>query len=178
MRPHPDFWPAAMELSVEARRARVAAAVEAAAKPVALILRGISGAGKTTLARQIGGPVVEADDAFVGPDGYLFDPRRLTEAHAGCFRRWCGYLASAAERRAPVVAIVANTAITAEEVSPYVLAAQAWGVAPLIVRLSASPSVAASRSTHGVSRRRIEDAAMRLREPLPAFLAPLEIVLP
>jgi hypothetical protein len=76
-----------------------------------------------------------------------------------------------------VVAVVANTGISAAEISPYVLAAQAWAVEPLIVRLVVPAATAAARATHGVPASRIEDAATRLLEPLPPFLEPLELVL-
>ena len=180
-RPSPGLYPAAAELSVAARLARVAAAVTTAAtrgRPVAVVLRGVSGAGKTTLARQLGGPVVEADDLFVSDGGaYAFDPRRLTEAHGQCFRRWCGLMSQSRSAEGTVVAVVANTGISAAEISPYVLAAQAWAVEPLIVRLVVPAATAAARATHGVPASRIEDAATRLLEPLPPFLEPLELVL-
>jgi len=61
--------------------------------PTLLLLRGLPGAGKTTLARtllELTGDrhlvaMMAADDFFVGDDGvYRFDASRLSEAHESC----------------------------------------------------------------------------------------------
>ena len=55
------------------------------------LLRGLPGAGKSTLAKSIGGMHVEADMFFMEPSlkfrtvhTYKFDPSKLKEAHAWC----------------------------------------------------------------------------------------------
>lgn len=83
-----------------------------------VLIRGLPGSGKTTLARAICGPHdvhLEADQYFVGPDGnYRFDPRRnLALAHA-----WCQQEASSALMRGDRV-IVSNTFTRHWEMSKY-----------------------------------------------------------
>jgi predicted kinase len=49
------------------------------------LLRGLPGAGKSTLAKSLGGKHFEADMFFTGPDGgYNFDISKLKEAHGSC----------------------------------------------------------------------------------------------
>lgn len=51
------------------------------------ILRGLPGAGKSTLAKSIGGLMFEADMYFLDADGkYNFDASKLREAHDWCRR--------------------------------------------------------------------------------------------
>lgn len=52
------------------------------------LLRGLPGAGKSTLANSIGGTWVEADQFFVNKEGvYQFDATKLKEAHKYCQAR-------------------------------------------------------------------------------------------
>ena len=49
------------------------------------LIRGLPGAGKTTLAHRIAQRVHEADQFFIEEDGsYLYRPERIKEAH-----KWC-----------------------------------------------------------------------------------------
>jgi predicted kinase len=48
------------------------------------LLRGLPGAGKTTLAESIGGMHIEADQYFTQDGDYKFKPDGLKEAHAWC----------------------------------------------------------------------------------------------
>jgi predicted kinase len=48
------------------------------------LLRGLPGAGKSTLARSIGGMHIEADRYFMYEGKYEFDASKLKEAHAWC----------------------------------------------------------------------------------------------
>ena len=51
------------------------------------LLRGLPGAGKSTLAKSIGGLMFEADMYFLDADGnYNFDAAKLREAHDWCRR--------------------------------------------------------------------------------------------
>ena len=57
------------------------------------LLRGLPGAGKSTLAKSLGGMQIEADKYFMDGDEYKFDPSKLKEAHAWCkatVREWMG----------------------------------------------------------------------------------------
>ena len=55
------------------------------------ILRGIPGAGKSTLAKSLAGKngiICEADDYMTLDGEYNFDPFKLPEAHQNCFRKF------------------------------------------------------------------------------------------
>ncbi len=50
-----------------------------------ILIRGLSGAGKTTLARRLSRYIFSADDYFLDEDGYYnFDPKKLPQAHLAC----------------------------------------------------------------------------------------------
>jgi len=52
------------------------------------LLRGLPGAGKSTLATQMGAVVTyEADQYFMKSGQYKFDPTKLKEAHAECLEK-------------------------------------------------------------------------------------------
>jgi adenylate kinase family enzyme len=48
------------------------------------LLRGLPGAGKSTLAESIGGMHMEADKYFMYEGKYEFDPSKTRDAHAWC----------------------------------------------------------------------------------------------
>jgi adenylate kinase family enzyme len=48
------------------------------------LLRGIPGAGKSTLAKQLGDAHFEADSYFMVDGEYKFDPTKLRKAHEWC----------------------------------------------------------------------------------------------
>jgi energy-coupling factor transporter ATP-binding protein EcfA2 len=48
------------------------------------LLRGLPGAGKTTLAKTLGGAYIEADQFFEYEGKYEFDASKLKDAHAWC----------------------------------------------------------------------------------------------
>lgn len=127
-----------------------------------VILRGIPGSGKSTLARRLLGDataiIASADDLFVGHDRvYRFDPARIGEAHGACFRR-----AVDAMRLGADVVVIDNTNITAVEVAPYVLAAQAYGYEHEIVTVQCGVALAAERNIHGVPLERVAAMAAAL----------------
>lgn len=113
-----------------------------------VIVRGLPGAGKTTIGKRIaselGATLAEADHFFEVDGAYRFDPARLPDAHAQCFRRAMATLASGGS------VVVCNTGLSLWEVSPYVLLAAANGVAAEIITLRVESELAASRCTHGV----------------------------
>lgn len=95
-----------------------------------IIIRGVSGSGKTTAAKdemaapRFKEPMVhlEADMFFETPDGkYNFDPEYLHHAH-----KWCQMSAVRAMRNGSVV-IVSNTFTTFKEAEPYLEAARRLG---------------------------------------------------
>ena len=142
-----------------------------------LILRGIAGAGKTTAYTDpLGGHICNAPirnvaycstDLFWKGEGgkYNFDPKRLGEAHAWNFRHYLEFLIKGIH-----LVVVDNTNISAHEISPYILAATAYGYVHEIVTFWCDPAIAASRNVHGVPPKVVLDMHCRLvREELPPY---------
>jgi predicted kinase len=126
----------------------------------AIILQGVSGSGKSTYAKNLAeklelgffSKIVSADNHFTSNGVYSFDPTKLTEADASCFRQFihaCSY------DNANLV-IVDNTNTTPTEIAPYVLGAHAFRYDVKIVRLIGSLALFESRNTHKVPRNTIE----------------------
>lgn len=94
-----------------------------------IILRGVSGSGKSTFASMLarhndGALVVTADDYFTDRDGlYKFDPSKLGAAHAQCFERF----ETALYNPDVNTIIVANTNTSPRDFKKYVDAAEAYG---------------------------------------------------
>lgn len=79
------------------------------------LLRGLPGAGKSTLAKSIGGSHVEADMYFLNEQGdYNFDPAKLKDAHS-----WCRETAETAMKRGADKVIVSNTFTMEWEMDAY-----------------------------------------------------------
>lgn len=75
-----------------------------------VLIRGLPGAGKSTLARMFGFPHFEADMFF---EGRGFDPAELSEAHDWCFDHALQKLVFGKS------VVVSNTSTTNEEVQRY-----------------------------------------------------------
>lgn len=86
------------------------------------LLRGIPGAGKTTLAKVIGGPHFEADMFFMKDGKYNFDVTRLGSAH-----KWCADSTEEAMARGKDKVIVSNTFTTKSEMKNYNALAKKYG---------------------------------------------------
>ena len=112
-----------------------------------VILRGLPGSGKTTYQRSHlpGAVVASADQYFMVGEEYRFNPKFLPEAHGAC----CRVVIDALQAGSPLV-VVDNTAISAVEIAPYVLLAQAYGYSAEIITLRCDPAVAAARNRHQV----------------------------
>lgn len=122
--------------------------------------------------------VCSADHFWVQLDGsYKFDPTRLPEAHAACFRKFVAALSTYDGPRHVTVLrgvpgsgkstyvcnnthtlgiVVDNVASTVAEVAPYAAAALAFGFRLSIVTLRCDPKVAGARNIHGVPQYRVE----------------------
>lgn len=106
------------------------------------VLRGISGAGKTTWTKTYASSalIVTADRYFTKDGIYEFDPRMLQENHNKCFYDFM----DAILKSAPWI-VVDNTNVCAWEYSPYILAAQAYGYEAELLTLRCPVETSLSR---------------------------------
>lgn len=86
------------------------------------LLRGLPGAGKSTLAKSLGGKYFEADMYFVRGSEYKFDATKLKEAHEWC-RSSVGGLMINEEPKL----VVSNTFTQEWEMKPYYELAERYG---------------------------------------------------
>lgn len=114
------------------------------------LLRGLPGAGKSTLADSLGIDYVEADMFFMQDGEYKFDGAKLKEAH-----EWCQDRVRKIMELGMSVA-VANTFTQEWEMEPYLEMAEEFGyrVNSLIVE-----NRHGGKNTHGVP----EEALTRMR---------------
>ncbi len=127
-----------------------------------IVMRGISGSGKSTYTRTHypDAQVFSADHEFIQPDGkYVFDPKKLGEAHLSCWRK----THEALMQGAPCV-VVDNTHTTMWEMSPYVQMGKALGYDVLIVRMDTDPALCAKRNVHGVPEKKVMEMAQRFQK--------------
>ena len=86
------------------------------------LLRGLPGAGKTTLAKTLGGAYIEADQFFEYEGKYEFDASKLKDAHA-----WCQNAVKVWTKNRVDRIIVSNTFTQAWEMQPYYDLAEKYG---------------------------------------------------
>jgi predicted kinase len=87
------------------------------------LLRGLPGAGKSTLANSLGGMQIEADKYFMDGDEYKFDPSKLKEAHA-----WCQFIVEEEMNYLKEERITVSNTFTQEwEMQPYFDLAEKYG---------------------------------------------------
>lgn len=137
-----------------------------------IILSGPSGAGKSTYCLKLWNEreasdhykIVSADHYFLsevnGKQVYNFDPSKLGAAHGRCFRQFIEALQTDHNR-----IIVDNTNTTTEEISPYILGAEAYGAEAEIRTLRCTAEhvrVIAARNIHGVGLAVIENQLRRI----------------
>jgi tRNA uridine 5-carbamoylmethylation protein Kti12 len=115
----------------------------------ALIMRGVSGSGKSTRARLLAGAtgvVHSTDDYFYVNGVYRFDPAKFAQYHRRNLEAFRASLAAGV----PIV-ICDNTNTRRWEFAPYVKAAEDAGYLITVVSLPhPDVAVAAARNTHGV----------------------------
>lgn len=87
---------------------------------VLILLRGVPGAGKSTLANQLGGVNFEADRYFMDENlEYKFDATKLKDAH-----NWCRHSVMDAMKSGEPVVVVSNTFTQEWEMEAYYLLAE------------------------------------------------------
>lgn len=88
-----------------------------------IILRGISGSGKSTFAKLLGKAICSADDYFVSINGeYLWKEEDLGKAH-----RWCTKKSEMFMERNISPIIISNTCVKARDLKPYTKLAEKYG---------------------------------------------------
>lgn len=131
-----------------------------------VILRGVPGSGKSTVAKSIVDPLayivtVSADNYFMEDGAYKFDRNKLDKAHGRCLREFVqevyGYWG-----RSPDLLIVDNTNTTVVEMAPYVAICNAYDVPFEVVTVDCDPALAAARNTHGVPVEKVWEMHRRL----------------
>ena len=91
------------------------------------ILRGIPGAGKTTLAKSIGAVHFEADMYFMVGKEYKFDVTKLKQAHAWCQDQVRISMKNSDNKIGDLRIAVSNTFTQEWEMEPYVEMANEYG---------------------------------------------------
>lgn len=126
-----------------------------------VLIRGLPGSGKSTIARaMVGYEHVEADMFFYleNPQVYAYDPSKVTKAHAWCQEQTHLHLEAGRS------VVVANTFVLLGQLTPYFEIAEYAGILP--------PAIIEARgnfsSIHGVPSKKIEE--MRAKwEPLTKY---------
>lgn len=125
------------------------------------ILRGISGAGKSTYTRNNfpSASVFSADNFFMHNGIYEFDPNLLGRAHD-----WCKHQFERALQRGDDEVVVDNTNTTLRELKFYVEAAAEYGYTLSVIRLVVDPTIAADRNLHGVPAEKVQQMQDRFQD--------------
>ena len=95
-----------------------------------VLIRGLPGSGKTTMARVlslVGYEHHEADQYFERDGSYCFNTAELPKAHAWCLER------AIASMRRGTQCVVSNTFTRRWEIQPYLDAAKAVGVSAQLI---------------------------------------------
>ena len=94
---------------------------------VLYLLRGLPGAGKSTLAKSIGAIYFEADMFFMEGNEYKFNPLKLKDAHAWCQNQVRISMKNANGGMTPTRIAVANTFTQEWEMDSYYKLAEEFG---------------------------------------------------
>lgn len=90
--------------------------------PELVLVRGLPGSGKSTIARNMEGYIhIEADMYFVKKNGYQYDPSKIKDAHAWCQKRAKDALSIKRN------VVVSNTFTRIFEMEPYFEMAKKYG---------------------------------------------------
>lgn len=141
-----------------------------------IIMRGISGAGKTTFAHELASSkpkgevqICSADDFFMKDDEYKFDAALLPLAHAECLKKFIAFVSGMFSG----IVIVDNTNLDWFDVSPYYNIAKAYNADVKIRTYLVDVYDAEDRGTHGVPFEKLQLMDDRLHGSLmnmPSFL--------
>lgn len=140
-----------------------------------VILRGVSGSGKSSYAQQLAAEqesllnvaICSADSYFMQDGKYQFDGSKLGEAHRSCF---ASFVAKVEIGRYNLI-IVDNTNTRLWEISPYLqyglIHAKPDKDSIEVVRCVCDPEEAFERNAHGVTLKNIKRMSQRMENLLP-----------
>lgn len=92
-----------------------------------ILVRGLPGSGKSTIARKFVGVHLEADMYFMQDGEYKFDVNKLRQAHEWCQEQTRNWLKPDAR------VVVSNTFTTMKELRPYFEIAREFGIVPNVI---------------------------------------------
>jgi len=127
-----------------------------------IIMRGVPGSGKSSLADRVQlndssassiKTIVSADNFHINEDGeYNWDPAKIGEAHAQCFR-----LFNEALERGDDLIVVDNTNTQLYELSPYICVATLFDAEVEIIHTICPLDTARARGIHEVPFKNIKE---------------------
>ena len=91
------------------------------------LLRGVSNAGKSTLAKSLGGINIEADMYFINNGEYKFDASKLKQAHNWCQSQTGAWMSTDGQQVNVDRIVVSNTFTQEWEMKPYFEMAEKYG---------------------------------------------------
>lgn len=132
-----------------------------------VLMRGLPGSGKTTLAKEMKGPtgvVLSTDDFFCDKHGrYIYDPSKIGEAH-----QWNKHRAIQRLKQGKTPIIIDNTNLQAWEMKPYVQLALQYGYEVTILDVGTpwklNSKELARKNIHGVPAKKIEEMKDRYEQ--------------
>jgi energy-coupling factor transporter ATP-binding protein EcfA2 len=87
---------------------------------ILILCRGVSGAGKTTFAKTLGGIHIEADQYFIDGEGnYKFDGSKIKLAHEYCRAQTEAWMQTKDDQVSTNKIVVSNTFTQLWEMEPY-----------------------------------------------------------
>lgn len=92
-----------------------------------ILVRGLPGSGKSTIAGKLDSCHMEADQYFMVNGEYRFDASKLKQAHEWCQEKTREAL------KAGFNAVVSNTFTTIKELRPYFDIAREFGIVPNVI---------------------------------------------
>ena len=135
-------------------------------KPKIVLIRGLPGSGKSTMAAAMSGYVHLEADMFMLVDGaYQYDPTKVRDSHEWCRKQMRIALASGQS------VVVSNTFSRLHEMKDYVTIGKDFNIAVTVIDADGAwPNV------HGVPLERIEQMRQRWEKLPPGYPATWPIV--